>query len=56
MSATITDPILGILFLALLFYALFWVVRAGVAAGIRKAVDPRYLTQQPSDRAPDPLD
>ena len=38
MNTTITDPLLGLFLLALFFYVLFWVVRAAVTAGVRRAL------------------
>ena len=38
MNSTITDPVLGLLLLAVFFYVLFFVIRAGVSAGVRRAL------------------
>lgn len=52
MNSTITDPFLGLLVLALLFYVLFWVVRAAVTAGVRNALRADLLEPE---RGPSPV-
>jgi hypothetical protein len=54
-NSTITDPFLGLVFLAIFFYVLFLVIRAGVSAGVRRALREDLLAPErpATTRVPD---
>ncbi len=53
MNQTLLDPLVTVVFVAVLMYLLFLVIRAGVSAGIKRTVDPSHLRRDVvEDEAP----
>lgn len=46
MNSAIAGPLISLVFTGIFLYLLFLVIRAGVEAGIRRSLDPRYLSRE----------